>query len=270
MALSTSFVFFYRLDVLVELVRYASDLTEQHVIQIIKYCMTLPTEVEGYKVFGAAIVKVTEENKHLFTVAVAKEEVVPETTDKKGKKKTASKKEIEEKVTVPSSSSAKLSVSQLDLLRAVMEASSLRVATFASPLISEAVQPLDVKTSCLLLRILAFSLNELCALKAMHDPSATTKHVFSQFGDHEIKVMVSWMEAILDAHFTEISLQASSQESIRRALFNAIQAIKSVQESFEFVEEALSLCTQIERIASKKSDVSKPVLGLYQVETLRL
>lgn len=153
------------------------------------------------------------------------------------------------------------------VLRALVEAVVQRRAAFSAVLLSEAVRALSPSTCAVLLRVFALALR---GLSARTNDTAAGSHSqdLGRFGDDQIRRAVTWMEALLDAHFSATALQAAVHAPTRRALTVAMQVVSGAEVAAEQVEGAMGLWTHITRVAHHGSEQTKPIPGLYKVEQL--
>jgi hypothetical protein len=151
------------------------------------------------------------------------------------------------------------------VLRAIVEAVIQRTAAFSAVLLSEAIRILSPSTCAILLRVFAYTVR---GLSSAVDDSDLIKVQLGRFGDEQLKRAVTWMEALLDAHFSATALQASVHAPTRRALTCAMKAVSSTEAAAEEVEAAMGLWTHISRVMHHGSEQTRPIPGLYQVERL--
>ncbi len=194
----------------------------------------------------------------------AAEESAAATPAKAGKKK--DKKGAKEAAVTANGEDAPLSASRLLILRAMIESVLHRSAAFSTVLLSEAVRLLSPSTCALLLRVFAYTLRGLTSL--VNDDGVSTVHLSAGLGDEQIKRAISWMEALLDGHFSATALQASVHAPTRRALTSAMEAVSNAETAAEEVESAMGLWTHITRVIHHGSEQTKPIAGLYQMEQL--
>jgi hypothetical protein len=76
-------------------------------------------------------------------------------------------------------------------------------------------------------------------------------------------------EALLDAHFAALSLNAAFHAPTRAALTRAIENIATADEAALELESALGLWTHISRVIESGGEHVTPSTALYQLERLR-
>jgi hypothetical protein len=214
-----------------------------------------------FDVFGCAVIKKTDEMKSLVISSVKAPQEPVSTSS-------AAKRVVEKASKVEKDDAVLSSVSHITAIRALLDALLLRTTAFSSALLSEAMQLLDVQSVCCLLQILTFRLRGLVAVKLQ--TQVVDDQVFPADGDEQMIRAINLLEALIDAHFVELTMRAPQDEQVRRVLFNVIKAAKNAEEASDNLETTLGLWTQIERITSKQGVYVKPVFGLYQIEKLIL
>jgi hypothetical protein len=166
-------------------------------------------------------------------------------------------------------------VTAIELLRALVEATLRRSSAFSSVLLGEAVRLLPLSGAVLVLRVVTLLMRGLCHSSSSF-PSATTPAGASQsmstnLPDEQIKRAITWIEAVLDGHFSAMALHAVSSASTRRALMLAMETVNGVEDATEGVQAALGLWTHIDRVVHHGGQqVNRALTTLYQVESLAL
>ena len=151
---------------------------------------------------------------------------------------------------------------RFDLLRCVVLASLRRSSAFSAILLGEAVRLLSLPTAVVLLRILSYFLQTLSEHGAQIDNISVA--------DEQLKRAATWVEALLDGHFSGLALHAIGHASTRRALMQAMNVVTGAAEAAEHVQGALGLWTHISRVVHNGGQQVKPITSLYQVEQLDL
>jgi hypothetical protein len=85
----------------------------------------------------------------------------------------------------------------------------------------------------------------------------------------QIKRAITMAEALLDAHFAALSLNAAFHAPTRAALTRAIENIATADEAALELESALGLWTHISRVIESGGEHVTPSTALYQLERLR-
>lgn len=156
---------------------------------------------------------------------------------------------------------------RIQVLRALVESLIQRVAAFSAVLLSEAVRALSPSTCTALLRVFAYTLRGL-STRTNDTTAACNTQNLGRFGDDQIRRAVTWMEALLDAHFSATAMQAAVHAPTRRALTCAMQVVSGADTAADQVESAMGLWTHITRVAHHGSEQTKPIPGLYKLEQL--
>jgi hypothetical protein len=153
-------------------------------------------------------------------------------------------------------------LNQLAICNALISAVLSRSSSFSQDLLSEAMQTMNITSICVLLRSLSHSLFNLVELRHQ----CCSKSI----NELDMENTVMFVEALIDAHFLQLSLHAVNDSEIRRTLFKVIKVVKEAERSTIRLEETLGLWTQIERVSSKGGAHIKNNVGTYQIEKLSL
>lgn len=183
------------------------------------------------------------------------------------------------------------SAPRIDLLRAMVESTLLRPAAFSSILLSEAVQQLPLTAAVLLLRVSIHMMRGLCensyitnnnndhhyhnngierkeATMMMNNNNFCRVHLHPYLSDDHIKRSVTWIEALLDGHFSALAFHAVTDAATRRALTVAMQTIHGAESAAEQIQATLGVWTHIYRVLHNGGQQVRPITSLYQVEHL--
>lgn len=161
----------------------------------------------------------------------------------------------------------------LNIVKALLEATLQRTSAFSTILLSEAVRILPLHCAVLLLRLVTHFMHGLCAPADQCSVQALAVEGMSTavaVTDEHMKRAAVWVEAVLDGHFSALALHAVSHAATRRALTYAMTTIRGAEEAAEQVQTALGLWTHINRIVHNGGQQVKPITSLYQVEHLDL
>jgi len=243
----------HRIDVLLSVAQYAPDLTEYQAVAFIKYVVNLSEEsLNQYALQQDGTIN--------YSVATS-----TETKSKKTKKggKTASASEAS------TSSTDGPRPDALILLRSLIDALIARqFGSFNTDLLAAATKHLKSSLTCLLLRIFAILIR---GLGSYNDDTEQEGNFSSHFvmSDNKMCRAVSWIEALLDCHFSEFSLKGESNTHIKNSLSRINLTLAHAEKAIDNVESALGMCTHLIRMQKCSSDGlvrSAAPTGMYQLE----
>ncbi len=144
-----------------------------------------------------------------------------------------------------------------------------RTGAFAALALAEAVRALVPATAAaLILRTMVMFLQGLCA--DIDGTIALTDAGVVARTDEQVKRAATWAEALLDAHFSAMALNANRHEPTRFALRRALETVGSADVCCQEVESVLGLWTHISRVIEAGGVHVPPSTALYSVEQLRL
>jgi hypothetical protein len=152
----------------------------------------------------------------------------------------------------------------LAAMRLVCEKLLARHSAYSPILLGEALAAVSPSTAALLLRIFVHLLRGLCAIVYRKDSAI---HL-GMLGDREITRACGWVEALLDAHFSSLALNAISHQSTRQALAAALECIASAEQIMEQVEGTIGLWGHISRASKQGTTSIGPPSGLYRLESV--
>ncbi len=155
---------------------------------------------------------------------------------------------------------------QLEACKALIDGVLSRSSSFSQALLSEAMQIIDVESACILLRSIAALVSNVSDIRNL----CCDEYGSVRTNDIDMERAVAFVEAVIDAHFLELSIRAPIDENIRRALFDIIKIVKKAESVTFNLEETFAVWTQIERVSSKHGVHVKHSAGTYQVEKLVL
>lgn len=165
----------------------------------------------------------------------------------------------------------------VDFFLAVVEAIMSRPGGSDASVLGETLRSLPVVAVSTLLKALAMMLRGLC--------SQDSGIASSDMSDVAIQNILTWIEAILEAHFQSIVLGShlSSSNGLHGALSALLIVVKDINPAIDLTESALGLCTHIHRMnkhnqhnrGSQISGVdgvqwsSEGANGVYQLSVVR-
>ena len=253
-----------RLDVLSEMIRFAADVNEFQVVDILKVALTVSEDtLRRFSLFGGNLVYSAtkddvmkllsdEERNVLSSVAVPSDASV----SKKGKKAAKGEQKHAEEST---------DASRTVVVRAVVESVLYRVPRFSPTIVSEAMQGLPFASASLVLRMLVLAVRNLTEVSG-----GLTTHVYPYLGAQQLLAAIEWMEAIMDSHFSSFLFEADQSIDVKRCLQGLVRLVKHADDAIETVEEARGLWADIERSLTRQGVQPRVDPGLYTVEVLRL
>eukprot|EP00597_Dinobryon_sp_UTEXLB2267_P006192 CAMPEP_0170067168 /NCGR_PEP_ID=MMETSP0019_2-20121128/6620_1 /TAXON_ID=98059 /ORGANISM="Dinobryon sp., Strain UTEXLB2267" /LENGTH=641 /DNA_ID=CAMNT_0010274497 /DNA_START=501 /DNA_END=2426 /DNA_ORIENTATION=- len=260
-----------RVDVFREMIVYMADLGELHCIKMLRFCLLLPDHALPLALASVGVAVPPQEDdlkvKEGVTVSAKKRKRVV-VADKKNSQQDCGEQW----------KSVSCAEQRLYLLQALVQAVLTRSCAYSPMLLSEAIrQALSPEMSAALLRVFGLLLQGLCVNPdhngADHSPApATSSPVWAGwlYSDEHVKRAVAWMEAIIDGHFATIALNVVVDESTRKGLMVALQAVVNADEAAAETEDLLGLWTHVDRVVRLGSQQARPRLGLFQVEKLVL
>lgn len=168
-----------------------------------------------------------------------------------------------------------------------------RQSAFSSILLSEAIHLLPLSAAVLLLRMLSHLLNSYCYSKNIHDDGDNNNVEYNYDGDynvehksnnnnksnyissslnyHHISRIITWIEAIIDGHFSSIAIHViDNKAQTRHTLIKLMKIINYNEENNLEIQKLLGLWIQMNRVIYHHSQQTKPMETLYQVEKLSL
>ena len=159
-----------------------------------------------------------------------------------------------------------------------------RKVAFNAVLLSEAVRLLPVDAAVLVLRVVSHALRGLTTITAFSPSSDVCSDGSSS--DAQSQQAITWAEAIVDAHFAALAVNAGSgsdhnssiksgsggatQNRVRRALFYGLQAVTAAEQSTEETQALIGAWTHTYRVIHSGSQQITPPLGLHQIEHLTM
>lgn len=165
-----------------------------------------------------------------------------------------------------------------------------RQAAFSSILLSEAIHLLPLSAAVLLLRMLSHLLNSFCHSKNINNDGVdngeynydgdynyeqsnnnNSNYISSSLNHHHISRIITWIEAVIDGHFSSIALHViDNKAQTRHTLIKLMKIINYNEENNLEIQELLGLWIQMNRVIYHHSQQTKPMDTLYQVEKLSL
>lgn len=170
-----------------------------------------------------------------------------------------------------------------------------RQSAFSSILLSEAIHLLPLSAAVLLLRMLSHLLNSYCYSKNIHNNDGDnnndgdynydgdynveqksnnnnkSNYISSSLNYHHISRIITWIEAIIDGHFSSIAIHViDNKAQTRHTLIKLMKIINYNEENNLEIQKLLGLWIQMNRVIYHHSQQTKPMETLYQVEKLSL
>lgn len=243
-----------RLEVMVDLTCYAPDLSERDAVLMLKVAAAFPqTAMSSYTFHDGSGSK----RRLQYTPS---DRNVKELNSSK-KRKTKEKQIMNLGEPLPNDTS-----SPLLALILTMESVLMRTGAFSAMALVDAVRPVSADFSALLLRVLVHIVQNGCCLR---ESNALDSQLLVS-SDDILDRAVTWMEALLDAHFSALALNMSCHIATRRSLFCAMNLVSSVGMAVPELEGILGLCAHIRRQVVSGLDLSNKQYSVYVTETLSL
>eukprot|EP01033_Poteriospumella_lacustris_P002018 gene2018-1470_t len=253
-----------RLDVLSEMIRFAADVNEFQVVDILKVALTASEDtLRRFSLFGGNLVYsatkddvmklLSDEERNVLSSVAAPSDA---SVSKKGKKAAKGEQKPAEEST---------DVSRTVVVRAVVESVLYRVPRFSPTIVSEAMQGLPFASASLVLRMLVLAVRNLTEVSG-----GPATHVYPYLGAQQLLAAIEWMEAIMDSHFSSFLFEADQSIDVKRCLQGLVRLVKHADDAIETVEEARGLWADIERSLTRQGVQPRVDPGLYTVEVLRL
>jgi DNA-directed RNA polymerase len=166
-----------------------------------------------------------------------------------------------------------------------------RQAAFSSILLSEAIHLLPLSAAVLLLRMLSHLLNSFYHSKDINNEGVdnseynydgdynveqksynnNSNSISSSLNHHNISRIITWIEAVIDGHFSSIALHViDNKAQTRHTLIKLMKIINCNEENNLEIQELLGLWIQMNRVIYHHGQQTKPMDTLYQVEKLSL
>lgn len=154
----------------------------------------------------------------------------------------------------------------LDVVRALCEAVLRRTSGFSKALVADAVSEVSTACASILLRVFSHLLRGLTT-PCFADESCL--HL-GPFSDALVNRAIDWAEAIIDAHFSSISLNliSRSDSATWAAVSSAVRAVAGISEATDALEEVLGLWSHATRINGSGLELTADAFEVYQVEKL--
>eukprot|EP01035_Chromulina_nebulosa_P020500 gene20500-26594_t len=222
----------FRMDVFKEMILHVADFSELHCVKVLRFCLLLPDDalVQAFSSLGITIPR-----------------------PKKKSRKNADNEIAGSSILLYEDGSSNFPGQRIVLLQEMMHSCLSRESAYSPVLLSEAVRDaLSPEMAASFLRILASILGGLCSEDAAAAISWSRWIVL----DEHIKRAVSWMEAILDGHFSAIALNVCRvmlDEPTRKGLTAALKVVMHADVAATGVEDLLGVWTHISRIITHGS-----------------
>jgi hypothetical protein len=271
-----------RFDVLSDMIRFAVDINEFQVAEILQLVFQASDDtLANYVNLGGNLVNKATQSKVLESLSAAELEQWSELTaksyvlqknvskvdddhsNKKSGKK--SKKDTEATNTDTANPIVDGNV-RMDIVRAVVESLLYRALRFSPMILSEALQRLSISAAQLIMRMLVFSVFDMVSSHKLDN----SYHCFSYLGPVQLLAAIEWLEAILDSHFTSFLFEAPTSLELKRCLQALVHLVKNAENAIEAVENVRGLWCDIERSLTRQGVQPRVDPGLYTVEVLRL
>lgn len=161
---------------------------------------------------------------------------------------------------------------RMTLIRALFESAVLdREAAFSTLLLAEAAKKeLRANSVPFFIRVLVLTMQGVCRRTADASFSKAGAGAGPRLSDRHIRRAVTWIEALIDSHFTMLALTAASHAPTTQALVRALQTVAESDTASEEMEGLLGLWMHLDRAMHNGSALSKPPPSQYQVEVLCL
>jgi DNA-directed RNA polymerase len=166
-----------------------------------------------------------------------------------------------------------------------------RQAAFSSILLSEAIHLLPLSAAVLLLRMLSHLLNSFCHSKNINNEGIdngeynydgdynveqksnnnNSNYISSSLNHHHISRIITWIEAVIDGHFSSIALHViDNKAQTRHTLIKLMKIINYNEENSLEIQDLLGLWIQMNRVIYHHGQQTKQIDTLYEVEKLSL
>lgn len=86
--------------------------------------------------------------------------------------------------------------------------------------------------------------------------------------DSGLKHACNWIEALIDANFSDYAMQIMSDASIRESLKSIFESIQSIDKVSEDLETAMGIWTHIVRSTGRNYSKEFPSNDMYRVQTV--
>jgi hypothetical protein len=131
--------------------------------------------------------------------------------------------------------------------------------------------------AALLLRVVVLNLKGLCAPienDSIQNKSYNLADIFARvstasFNDEHVRRAITWAEALLDAHFSAMALNASYHGPTIHALTCVMETVGTAGDAAQEVEKVLGVWTHIRRVIESGGEHVAPSTSLYQQEQLQ-
>jgi hypothetical protein len=247
-----------RIDVIIQIARYVPDLSETGAVNLLLYSATLSDSILDRLSIGNGTLQWGK-----ATSSLVAEEPKGKKTKKNSKVVVVEQKEKD--------SSIYLASKKILPVRAMVESLLLRKGGYSSVVLSDAVSKISAQVATVLLRVFSHFVKGLCvSLPNNYESSTGLPFVLGDIRDEQVRRAVSWTEAILDAHFSSIAMNAMLHVPSRKALHDTMQAVNNADDAAQLVESVLGIVTHMQRVIKAGGEVVNTTTALYQVELLKL
>jgi hypothetical protein len=271
-----------RFDVLSDLIRFAVDINEFQVVEIIQVALQADDDtLASFFNLGGNLVYKTTHSATLESLSadgleqwsgltsklhILLKDGVTVDAENSSKKSVKKNRKGEESKNVETSISGIDTTVRMDIIRTVLESLMYRVARFSPMILSETLQRVSISAAQLIMRMLVFSVFDM----ASPHHCDKSHHCFSYLGSMQLLAAIEWMEAIVDSHFSSFLFEISASSDLKRCLQALVQLVKNADNAIEVVEEVRGLWCDIERSLTRQGVQPRVDPGLYTVEVLRL
>lgn len=253
-----------RLDVVGEILTHVVDLSERQAVDLLLACMFA---------HDSTLDRVSVSHGRVNWSGVTSGERETSSSTKKAKK--GSKSSVKEE-------SKGLKHKRVNVMCAIVGSLLCRTAAFSAVMLADSLRNrCDVASACLLMRFFVWALRGVCVSASSysdgainHMPILSHVDVFTKagvvVGDIEAQRAVSWIEAIIDGHFSAISFHAMGHRPTRALLKVAITAINDARSNAESTAQLMGVWSHLCRVVYNGGEQVRPATGIYQVEELSL
>lgn len=230
-----------RYDIISELIRFCSDLSESHIISILNFASKINKEHLNELYLYNSCLYYGENNKYIV--------------NKKSKK----------------------NLSKLNLIKLLLEYTLIRSSSFSSILLFESLKSLDFQYACILLRLFSLIIFNYTSkvinpnlISSNEDGASSSLVSLTIFSSEQLERSIVWIKSLVDFFFTSFIMEAKNNPKLITTLNSVLLSLNNSKEALQYTEETHGLWLQLERILNKKCTNLNSNLGIYQVEKITL
>lgn len=231
-----------RLDILLDVARSCQDLSEKGAVGLLVFTVSVPHTVLVRWGLSKGLLVPTYAKEKSAPVAKSKKEVEP--VEVNGK--------VFEKVT------------SIHLLQLMAKALIQRKSAFVSIRLSEVIMQIPPMTAITILKVFMQFSDGIC------NEASDASYYNEDFTDKEIRRSLCWSQAILDSHYSSITLNAISHPETRKALVGMADTLRDIDKANDVLDSLNALWSHVTRPSGLKKAGGLGEVKVYGVEVLRL